>query len=120
MNAYVYHGNLYCEPCTTALKAQTASRAARIAVRDTRDAGMWPQGPYRNGGGSADLPRHCGNCGKFLKNPLTPVGVRYVMRVVACDSSVACELVKLWQDFYLGDYEPTRYYDANGMVADIL
>lgn len=120
MNAYVYCDKLYCERCSSIVKAQAASRAARISRHRTGDPRLWPQGPCRNGGGSADLPHHCGNCGKFLKNPLTPAGVRYVMRVVACDSPVACEVLKQWQDFYLGDYEPTRYYDADRMVVDVL
>jgi hypothetical protein len=42
------------------------------------DSDSYPQGPYSNGGGEADCPRHCDVCGIFLENPLTGEGIRYV------------------------------------------
>lgn len=34
---------------------------------------------YSDGGGEADCPQHCANCGVPLENPLTSDGVQYVL-----------------------------------------
>lgn len=77
MDAYIFQGDIYCEDCADDIKAQRANR------RHCEDSDDYPQGPYADGGGEADCPNHCGNCGEFLENPLTDEGRRYVLYAVA-------------------------------------
>lgn len=68
MDAYVYDADVYCDEC----------------ISDVYDPGRdcEPPNGYPDGGGEADTPQHCGKCGVFLENPLTPDGVRYVVEAV--------------------------------------
>ncbi len=63
-----------------------------------------------------DRPLHCDICGKFLENQLNVDGLRYVADAVgrgwADPQRTAC-----WSRFYLGDYEPTRYFDRMGFAV---
>lgn len=72
MNAYLYRAALLCDDC---------GKAAKIARREyegCEDSDHFPQGPVADGGGEADSPQHCDECGLFLCNPLTPDGDAYV------------------------------------------
>jgi len=40
------------------------------AATASDDCDEYPVGPYPEGGGEADYPRHCDHCGLFLRNPL--------------------------------------------------
>lgn len=80
-NAYICDGDLWCGDC-----APPGSR-----------------GPYADGGGEADAPRHCAGCGDHLENPLTEYGVSYVVSAVLDNlrngrgnPAVLCG----WWDFY--------------------
>lgn len=73
-SAYAYKAALYCESCGDKIE-----RELKIAgVTDTGDTNDYPQGPFAQGGGEADTPQHCEECGEFLENPITSDGDRYV------------------------------------------
>lgn len=74
MDAYVYGADLYCADC-----GEDMLRDLSWWPQDRRDdSDQYPQGPYANGGGAGDFPKHCGDCGVFLENPLTSDGYEYV------------------------------------------
>lgn len=77
MNAFVYHGALYCADCAAKIKATKGWKPFYSADSET-----WPRGPYPAGGGEADTPQHCGQCCVFLENPLTDEGRQYVRAAI--------------------------------------
>lgn len=83
MDAYIYQAALICEGCASALQ-----------VND---------GPYADGGGEADCPNHCDQCGVFLENPLTSDGYDYV-RAALKDALGQDFAREYWEPFYLGSY----------------
>jgi len=108
MDAYIYKAALYCSDCAE-------------VIRQGRDVHMWPRvmqedseyvprGLYRNGGGEADTPQHCDACGRFLENPLTPDGTRYVIEKLvehARDGNGDAKVLMEWAKFYnAAYYEP--------------
>ena len=74
MHVYIYNADIFCTECGN----EYAQELQDNNVKDTGDSDEFPQGPYSNGGGEADTPQHCGNCGLFLENPLTEDGTSYV------------------------------------------
>ena len=94
MNAYIYNADIYCEDCGADLRAELRSKVKRD---DRDDSDSWPQGPFADGGGEADCPRHCGHCGCFLENPLTTHGVEYVREAV---TSAKGECWEEWSKYY--------------------
>ena len=94
MNAWIWQAALYCDGCISAAIAGSLS-AVPECERD--DSDRYPQGPYCDGGGEADSPQHCDECGLFLENPLTDDGRRYVAEAVAEGKKVAREQ---WARFY--------------------
>lgn len=74
MEAYIYKADIYCASCGEDIVHDLKAHK----VRDTGDSDEFPQGPYTNGGGESDTPQHCCVCDKFLANPLTGDGLRYV------------------------------------------
>ena len=69
----------------------------------SEDSDTFPQGPFCDGGGEADCPQHCDECGVFLENPLTPDGVRYVAETIE-NTDPQNDVVRLWAEFYGADY----------------
>jgi hypothetical protein len=109
MDIYIYQAALICDACGESIKRQLAA----AGVNDDGDSDHYPQGPYTDGGGEADSPRHCDrgeDCenaedygtrrpvGAFLENPLTNDGVGYVtQQIQQCPRS---PVVRMWADFY--------------------
>ena len=98
--AYVYNAALYCEPCTdenwiVTLEPDATASGAFGPLR-------MPQGPYPNGGGEADTPQHCDECGVFLRNPLTDDGREYVRDAIEHinDWDHDTDTVNEWREFY--------------------
>jgi hypothetical protein len=84
MDVYIFQADIYCESCGKGLRMEIPKPPH--ADRDdesTYDSDEWPKGPYGDGGGEADGPQHCGMCGLFLDNPLTPDGEEYVIDLLA-------------------------------------
>lgn len=71
MDVYFYQADIYCAGCAK-LHIESCKN------EDNGDSDTYPQGPYSDGGGEADSPQHCADCGGFLNNPLTDDGYRYV------------------------------------------
>lgn len=100
MTAYIFRAALLCEECAIATQEE--------CVRDgiTRDADLsdvYPQGPYPDGGGEADSPQHCDQCGTFLYNDLTDYGEDYVRELLAEHQRTGrgnAAVLKEWSDFY--------------------
>ena len=108
MDAYAFQAALYCEPCGEQLARELSARG----LRDSGDSDEFPQGPYPDGGGEADIPQHCDagegclaaevlggrKVGAFLENPLTDDGVSYVQQALAQEPGSA--IVARWAQFY--------------------
>ena len=98
MDAYMFRAALYCGYCADQIKHHLAD-VPEDARDDSED---WPQGPFADGGGEADSPQHCDDCGLFLENPLTSDGVDYVRDALAEGRGDAHTLAE-WAEFYYLD-----------------
>ncbi len=92
MDAWIYNADIFCDECTSEIRTECGEQGQP----DTGDSCDYPQGPFSDGGGDADYPQHCGNCGLFLENPLTSDGYEYIAEAVARGGDVA----EQWADFY--------------------
>jgi hypothetical protein len=103
MDAYIYRAALYCESCMMKLEIE------RYPEDDWRwqDSEHSPQGPYADGGGEADTPQHCDDCGLFLENPLTGAGYDYVLNYIIeamRGQAAATDVLDTWARYYRHDY----------------
>jgi hypothetical protein len=108
MDAFLYKAALYCSDCAAQIrKGRDVQMWPRVMQEDSEYV---PQGPYPDGGGDADAPRHCDACGRFLENPLTPDGTRYLIEKLvehARDGSGSQTVLEEWAAFYHAVvYEP--------------
>jgi hypothetical protein len=81
MDVYIYAAALLCEDCGEAQRQHLDEAFADNGAApgtDEDDSDRYPQGPYPDGGGEADSPQHCDQCGTFLENPLTGDGYAYL------------------------------------------
>lgn len=90
MKVYMYQAALLCEGCGKAQREHLDAAFAENGVEpvdaddeSSYDSDRYPKGPYGDGGGEADCPQHCDQCGVFLGNPLTPDGDTYVREAAA-------------------------------------
>jgi hypothetical protein len=95
MNVYVFQAALFCETCGESLQK---------SLPPDPDSDRYPQGPYGNGGGEADAPQHCDNCGAFLENPLTSDGVKYVREALK-RAWQPHGVKREWKEFYQDQLE---------------
>jgi hypothetical protein len=96
MNAYICDASLYCANCIRQQQPQVRYENLRHIQGDK-------SGPYPDGGGEADTPQHCGECGVFLENALTTDGVEYVRERVAdniANGRTESIAVTVWARFY--------------------
>jgi hypothetical protein len=99
MDVYVFNADIYCADCGREMIDECRERG----IVDDGDSDQFPQGPYPNGGGESDTPQHCGECGVFLRNPLTSDGADHVREQHAVHPS---KVTREWLDFY--DIEPAK------------
>lgn len=99
MRAFIYAADLHCETCGDALR-QSLARPEGMDPDDecTWDSDAFPKGPYSEGGGEADTPSHCGSCGVFLENPLTPDGDAYARAAILEASGLPDDGEHAWSD----------------------
>ena len=109
MEAYIYQAALLCEDCgkTTRRSIIEADKAPESPEDETTyDSDEFPKGPYTEGGGEADCPQHCDQCGEFLENPLTADGYKYVKEAIqdaVFSPQGLNDTTRLWKDFYGDD-----------------
>lgn len=110
MQVYMFHAALLCEDCgETACNRTPFPEYATPDDEGSYDSDDYPKGPYSNGGGEADSPQHCDDCGAFLENPLTDDGYEYVQDVL--DNGRKTEISALWAGFY--NLTPTAEHRSN-------
>lgn len=108
MKAFVYRAALLCESCGNDTRAAIAAipmpHKQRVPVdpndESSYDSDDYPKGPYDNGGGEADSPQHCDQCGVFLCNPLTEDGRNYVLENLNQLTEPPKQTAKEWVKFY--------------------
>lgn len=102
MNAFAYNDELLCEDCAEQVRTAIIAEGLEPIDSDddsSYDSDEFPKGPQGDGGGEADCPQHCGNCGLFLENPLTTDGVQYVkQKILAADGDP--DVLAEWAEFY--------------------
>lgn len=100
MNAYIYNTDIYCEVCTTNIKAEIGLKYIdkNQFQRMLEDSTYYPQLCF-DGGGEADTPQHCGNCQLFLENPLTTDGENYVIEAITIRGGNV-NILRRWKEFY--------------------
>lgn len=100
MDAYIYQAALYCEECAEEIRGELID----AGIGESDDSETWPQGPFADGGGEADVPQHCDRCREFLANPLTSDGFDYVLAKVADFVSRPGagnpDVIHAWIDYY--------------------
>jgi len=98
MEAYVFAGDLLCTDCAEEyMRSHNPPPNMNPDDESTWDSDDWPKGPYPNGGGDADCPHHCVQCGRFLENPLTHDGEQYVRDAVEAGAGPC---VNVWRSSY--------------------
>jgi hypothetical protein len=113
--AYIYRAALVCKECGDKIKAQLAAEGKAPAnPEDERsfDSDDYPKGPYADGGGESDVPESCDVCHKFLQNPLTQAGYRYLRELVQDHETSgrgSDEVIQEWKEFY-----PEAFDDEHG------
>ena len=120
MKAHIFQAELICDGCAADYMRDNAKPDhVDQADESTFDSDEWPKGPFANGGGDADAPQHCGHCGTFLENPLTPDGDSYVRRLAepydAADSKWSEVAERADADGKPNLAEWARFYFAPGL-----
>jgi hypothetical protein len=118
MNVYIYAADIYCEECGAAIRDQITGEGhapADIDDETSYDSDEFPKGPYKDGGGKADCPQHCGcgaecvnamtldddtKVGAWLENPLTTTGAEYVRDAYRKGGEVAAA----WSVWYAEEF----------------
>src|SRR5215467_10073467 len=77
---YIYQADVYCEDCGEVIRKQL--RADGKAPEDELDHYSYDSDDFPKDADieheESDSPQHCAGCDKFLHNPLTSHGYRYV------------------------------------------
>jgi hypothetical protein len=109
MDVFIFGGDLFCEECGAKTQEEMTDNGeapADPSNEDTYDSDDYPKGPFPDGGGEADSPQHCGDCGVFLENALTSEGLAYVQEAVEAHDADRLGLkgnsaiIAEWRQFY--------------------
>jgi hypothetical protein len=114
--AYLYRAALWCSTCAAAFP-----RAEDDEPADSDDVAI---GPYADGGGESDTPSACDGCGRFLENPLTDAGVRYVLAELADGTDWAADdagrvVLDEWREFYHAELWTLAESDADALGREL-
>ena len=93
MEAFIYQAALVCEDCGERIRREIEeeSGSSQQLLETGTDSDGYPQGPYPDGGGEADSPQHCDQCGVFLENPLTGDGYAYLRAQCEQAGAIVCD-----------------------------
>lgn len=85
MDVYIYQAALLCACCgeRTRKEIEQETGSSQQMLETGVGSEGYPDGPYPDGGGEADSPQHCDQCGVFLENPLTGDGYAYLREQAA-------------------------------------
>lgn len=126
---YMYKAALYCKECGEKIKQELAlgGKAIPQNLDETQyDSDSYPKGPYPDGGGEADTPQHCDRCGRFLENPLTTDGYRYLREMVNeaqsrdgddADDDILRELIEFYPEAFEGPEYASEGMEKEGMLG---
>ena len=116
MHVYIYSADLWCKKCGNGIREWLTRRGLAVAKPNDEysyDSDDFPKGPYPDGGGLADYPRHCAagrDCidaitlpngekiGVWLENDLTADGVKHVRE--SAGHAPDNEMYRLWAEEY--------------------
>ena len=102
--SYAFNADIYCDDCAEKIKEDIRAEGKEPEnSSDERsfDSDDWPK--WGNDDAEADCPQHCGSCGCFLENPLTPEGESYVKDAIVEHLRTGQgnrEILDLWADYY--------------------
>jgi len=117
--AFIFQAEIYCVDCGQAIRDRITKAGKAPATPDDErsyDSDQFPKGPFTDGGGESDTPANCAACHKFLHNPLTDAGVKYVLEYLkeyTDDKRGAGDALDEWA-------EELRDYHLSGEQKDIL
>jgi hypothetical protein len=104
VKVYIYQADMWCEECGDRIRGENeAQGSVDPNSLEAQDSDVYPQGPYESHFIEADTPRHCANCGLFLKVNLTPEGVQYVQDAVDRrkeNGEGDPEVIEQWEEYY--------------------
>ena len=95
---FIYQAELYCSECGPALQDELSNRCGSLK---TDDSETWPQEASNT---EADSPCHCGACGVFLENSLTPDGLAYVRNALE-EATGNRNVLDEWAEFYQAELD---------------
>ena len=112
IDTYIYCADVYCEDCAREImheKRRAGTAPKNPGDQSSYDSDDYPKGPFSDE--ESDTPQHCASgpdcltptmigeerVGRFLENPLTSDGERYVRELHA---ERPTEVTRMWMDFY--------------------
>lgn len=104
MGQYIFQADVYCEHCGDMLKHKLDAQGEApedMSDEYSFDSDVYPKGPFYEQ--ESDGPEHCANCGKFLENPLTTEGYKYLNQMIAEHEEGGQgndEVIEEWKEFY--------------------
>lgn len=118
---WIYKADVYCEECGERICKSLRGTHPALCPEDWMDTGSYDSDDFPKPADveeeESDSPNHCGQCRKFLRNPLTSYGYTYVKEKL--DESRQTQLGKLsgvlsdWAHWY-----NFTYWDAVDCAED--
>ena len=116
---YIYQADVYCNDCGAAICASLKSQGK--APEDEMDHRSYNSDDYPKDAdvehNESDVPEHCAQCGKFMHNPLTSDGYRYVADALS-QLPALTSIVKLQEGGHSALAEWASWYGFDYWTAD--
>lgn len=78
--AYLYDSETYCDGCGEDIGRELVKAGFRLPHPESSHQPTQYEYPYAvDDDETSDTPTNCRECGKFLRNSLTPAGIEYVI-----------------------------------------